>query len=123
MTLQTLKNIVILLIIIILAYLFNLGCPIHHIFGVYCPGCGITRMFISIFQLQFYQAFRYNPLVFIYLIGYLIYLIIKILYKKVFNKDVKIPNTILYILIIIAIVFGILRNIDVFNWLAPTIIN
>ena len=123
MTLQTLKNIIILLLIIILAYLLNLGCPIHHIFGVYCPGCGITRMFISIFQLQFYQAFRYNPLVFIYLIGYLIYFIIKVILKKVFNKDVKIPNTILYILIIIAILFGILRNIDSFNWLAPTIIN
>ena len=42
-------------------------CPIKELTGLYCPGCGITRMFKSLLELDFYAAFRYNPLLFIML--------------------------------------------------------
>lgn len=33
--------------------------------GFECPGCGITRMFISMFKLDFVSAFHYNPFMFV----------------------------------------------------------
>lgn len=98
---------------------FAIFCPFHKFTGFYCPGCGITRLLFSLIKLDFYQAFRYNPLVFILLILGLIYLIIKTILKKL-NIYITIPNYIWCILIMIVIIYGILRNIPEFSWLAPT---
>ena len=98
---------------------FSIPCPFYYITHLYCPGCGITRMFFSILHLEFYQAFRYNPLVFILLILSIIYLKIKFILKK-FNINIKIPEYIWYILLVIIIVYGILRNIPELSWLTPT---
>ena len=89
---------------------FYIPCIFHELTGLYCPGCGITRMFFSIIRLDFYQAFRYNPLVFILLILYLLFKIFK----------VKLPKNSIYILLIIVILYGIFRNIDLFSYLKPT---
>ena len=32
-------------------------CPILKYFHIYCPACGITRMFLSVLNLEFYQAY------------------------------------------------------------------
>lgn len=98
---------------------FAIFCPFHKFTGFYCPGCGITRLLFSLIKLDFYQAFRYNPLVFILLIIGIIYLLIKFILKK-FNIIIKVPNYVWYILIIIVIIYGILRNIPYFNYLIPT---
>ena len=98
---------------------FAIFCPFHKFTGLYCPGCGVTRLLFSLIKLDFYQAFRYNPLVFILLIIGIIYLLIKFILKK-FNIIIKVPNYVWYILIIIVIIYGILRNIPEFDWLAPT---
>ncbi len=52
-------------------------CPFKYLTGFECPGCGMTRAFISISQLKFYDALKYNfisyPLIFsmvIYLTRY-----------------------------------------------------
>ena len=94
-------------------------CPIHFITGYYCPGCGITRMLFSTIKLDFYQAFRFNPLVFILMVLYIIYFIIKYLFKA----NIKVPDKALYGLIAILIIYGILRNIPLFSYLEPTIIH
>lgn len=119
---QIIKPIILVFTIGLIIFVLDLGCPFHNIAGLHCPGCGITRMFISLIQLDIYQAFRYNPLVFIYLMGYIIYLIIKFYNKKFNNKELKIPDKIVYILLVIAVLFGILRNIELFSYLAPTIV-
>ena len=36
--------------------IYSIPCVFNLITGYYCPGCGITRMFISIYKLDFYQA-------------------------------------------------------------------
>lgn len=112
----------VLVIYHLLSHLFNfrIPCIFYEITGLYCPGCGVTRMFFSIINLDFYQAFRYNPLVFIILTLYIIYLIIKIIAKLLFKKNLKIPQVILNIIIILLILYGILRNIDLFSFLKPT---
>ena len=100
---------------------FHIGIPciFFKLTGFYCPGCGITRMFFSILHLQFYQAFRYNPLVFILLISYLF---IK-LYNFIAKKNIKLSSRQTYGLFLLIIIYGIFRNLDIFYFLRPTILN
>ena len=53
-----------LLIIGAYGLLFALGitCPIRHLLGISCPGCGMTRACVSALQLDFSAAFNYHPL-------------------------------------------------------------
>ena len=59
--------IVIFLIYAVLIISFDIGipCVFYEITGLYCPGCGITRLCLSLFEGDIYQAFRYNPIIFI----------------------------------------------------------
>ena len=95
---------------------FTIPCLFHEITNLYCPGCGITRMFLALFKLDFYQAFRYNPLVFVLLILSIVYFLV----KKIGKLNFKFPNYIYYYLLVIVIIYGILRNIPLFSFLAPT---
>lgn len=114
------KNIILVIGILIFVILFqdNIGIPcfFHELTGLYCPGCGITRAFLSLIKLDLYQAFRYNMLVIILLPFFAMYTI----YKLIMKGNKKIPNFIWYFLLIITILFGILRNISAFSFLAPT---
>jgi hypothetical protein len=38
-------------------------CPFKNIFGINCPGCGITHALISALHLHFKEAFNYNRLI------------------------------------------------------------
>lgn len=97
---------------------FTIKCPFHAITGLYCPGCGVTRMLFSIMTLNFYQAFRFNPLLFILLILYIAFIIERLIRKK----DLKVPDRIALVLLVILIVFGILRNIPALSFLEPTLV-
>lgn len=118
MSKKSTKAILIFLIILYLVFYKKLGisipCFFHKITGLYCPGCGITRMLESILKLNIYQAFRYNTLAFTYLIGYIIYKIIN------YRHKIKLNNYFIYVLLFITITFGILRNIPIFDYLKPT---
>lgn len=124
-------------ILIVAAIVFVLGvlsmwyldigipCVYYELSGLYCPGCGITRATFSLLQLDFYQAIRYNafviiiiPLVGLYVIGGI--------YAWLFNKpnfmDNKIPPAIWIIFIVTLLLYGVLRNIPQFAFLAPTVV-
>lgn len=77
-------------------------------------------MIISLLHLDFYQAFRYNPFLFILLIIgiiYLIFMIIVYIKKKVF----VVPSVKVWLFILgLAVVFMILRNLEMFSFLIPT---
>ena len=91
-------------------------------FGIECAGCGGTRMLIAIMNLDFYQAFRFNPLLFILLvigIIYFLYVFVCIIFKY---KYLKINNNFWLVLMVIVILFAILRNIEMFNFLKPTVV-
>lgn len=100
--------------------LIQLNCPVHTLTGFNCPGCGATRMMISLSELDIYQAFRYNPLL-VLSFPFYIYMYIScgksyILYGRVNDK---LANYILYYAIIL-IAFGVIRNIGWFKILSPT---
>lgn len=97
---------------------FFIPCIFHKLTGLYCPGCGITRMIISIINLNFKKAFEYNQLAFILSPFIMIYAVIYY-YNWIQNKQYKINEKIWYALIIISIIFMILRNIPQFDFLAP----
>ena len=98
-------------------------CFIYEYTRFYCPSCGITRMFKSIFKLELYKAFRYNPLIFILFFPTSIYFIYAI-YRYITNKKpIIISFKYIIIFVIIMIVYGVLRNISYFNYLAPTVID
>lgn len=113
------------IILNILYYLFFDGfypCLIHEYTNLYCPGCGVTRMILSLVQLNFYQAFRYNALLFIYLILALIYVIIKVLAKVIFHKNIHLNNYVYIFLLVLCIGFGIIRNLPAFHYFIPTVV-
>lgn len=97
-------------------------CFWHEITGLYCPGCGITRMLESIVLGDFYQAFRYNPLCFI-LIPLGVVLWLNSLYTKRTGQESwvnRIPGWVWGILIVVVILYGIVRNLPYGSFLAPT---
>lgn len=63
---ERLKKLIVPAAIIGVAYLIftliGVGCPIKFITGVSCPGCGITRAFLSLIKLDLAAAFYYHPL-------------------------------------------------------------
>ena len=113
--------IVIFLIYAVLIIRFDIGipCVFYEITGLYCPGCGITRLCLSLFEGDIYQAFRYNPIIFIDLPILFILFVLNIFFKK--NKNIKkITDVIIIFLATITIIFGVIRNIPIFSFLAPT---
>ena len=103
--------------IVLILYKLNIPIPclFHKLTKLYCPGCGVTRMCVSIFKLDFKSAFSYNAYAFILLCLAIIYFIVCIIKHKL----LIIPNLCIYIIIIIGIIFAILRNIPYFSFLAP----
>lgn len=100
-------------------------CLFYEITGWYCPGCGISRMLLALGRGEFYQAFRYNPLLFIAL-PVVVILLINWLYAKYYGKKSwyeKVPEWAWIALLVVVVVYGILRNLSMFSYLAPTIVD
>ena len=100
---------------------FGMPCVFSEITGFYCPGCGVSRMCIRIVNLDFYRAFRNNPFVFI-ILPYLAYIYVSesIRYIKGIRKKRSTAYTVVGIVVlVVALVFGVLRNIDAFSYLRP----
>lgn len=48
--------------LVILFLLFVYRCPVKLFFGIDCPGCGLSRAFLSSLSFDFVSAFNYHPL-------------------------------------------------------------
>lgn len=93
-----------------------LPCIFNKITGWYCPGCGMTRAVHSILRLNFYQAVRFNALIFIIPLPLILY------YFMQYKGKYSMGKVLLVFMIIVVLAYGIMRNLDVFRFLAPTII-
>lgn len=117
---KVIKIIIILLVLgtvyAVLCMFTGIGipCPIKLITGLYCPGCGVSRMCLSIIKLDFQSAYHYNPCLFI-LSPFIIILFIITVIKYVITGSAKpgiFIDICLYIIIFILISFGIWRNLS-----------
>ena len=97
-------------------------CLFYKITKLYCPGCGGTRMFFALLHGDIYQAFRYNPLIFIELPILGILFIYQYYCNKNKKKMPKWINIFTIILMIITMLYGIIRNFFIFSFLAPTVV-
>lgn len=107
-------------VIICLYYLkIPVICLFHKITKLYCPGCGVTRMFDALIHLNFKAAISYNAFVFCLLIMLFIYTLLNLVRYLLKKPVYKIPTFVFYLLIILAILFAVVRNIPTFSSLAP----
>jgi len=100
-------------------------CVFYELTGLYCIGCGSGRALLSLFSGNITAAFRYQPLVIIFL-PFVSYYCLKMYIAFVFGKDIlPFPTikgrTVGMIILVVFIAFWILRNIPFypFTCLAP----
>ena len=90
----------------------GIPCLINVTTGFKCVGCGISRMLISLVKLDFASAFKYNPFLFItgpIIIAYLVACEIKYILHG--NRNMGKWEIILWVELILAVAYMILRNI------------
>lgn len=80
-------------------------------------------MILSVLELDFYQAFRFNPLIFILLVILILFSIVQMFTFINKRKLIHINNKVYIGLIIVLIVYTIMRNMKCFSFLLPTIVN
>ena len=97
--------------------IITLKCPFKHFLNIRCPGCGLTRSFRAILNLDFITAIKYNVLgipLFIFCIVFIIFLIRDIIINS--NTTIKSINNFLsknyIIIIIILIITMVINNIN-----------
>ena len=103
-------------------YHFKIPCPFHKLTGLYCPGCGFTRLIFALLEGNINEAYNHNRLVFIllpFIVSYVIYKGYLYIYNKKDKIICRIPSVCIYILLFIVILFGILRNTSAFSYLQP----
>ena len=91
----------------------GIPCVFRKLTGFMCPGCGTTRMLVSLFRFDFVAAWNYNPVVLCMLpVGaVLLTLSIKRYIIGDSNKMSRAETVTEYIMLFVLIAFGVLRNI------------
>ena len=90
----------------------GIPCPFRAVTGLDCPGCGVSRMFLSLFRLDFASAFRYNAAV-LCLLPLMAataarYVFVYVKYGRRRDRFVDIA---VWFMIAVLLAFGVLRNI------------
>lgn len=110
---------------LIYSYFYRMGiqipCVYYTLTGLYCPGCGISRMCISLLNFDMKSAFQYNAGVMLALpVITIVTFQLLVQYVLIGSKNLTMrQNRIVWILIFYFILFGILRNLPFFEFLQP----
>jgi hypothetical protein len=102
--------------VVIPVFKLHIPCLFHTVTGLYLPGCGMTRCILAMIALDFEQAFRYNLLPFVLLPFALLYG--WALWQNHATRSARWVT----MMLVITLLYGVLRNIDTFAWLSPTVI-
>lgn len=81
---------------------FGITCVFLEFFGLPCPGCGMTRAFLSVLRLDIVQAIKHNILIF-----FMPYIFMYIF----FDFKSNIHKTILKIIAFVAIINWLIKII------------
>jgi hypothetical protein len=90
----------------------RIPCVFHLVTGYQCPGCGISRMIMSLTRLDFSAAFHYNQAIFCLLPVWTVLLIIYFFFRpKCLSQEGMLFKVVTWGSLVILLLFGILRNI------------
>lgn len=98
---------------VMIKYDLHLPCLFRSITGYMCPGCGATRMFLSLMQLDIKEAFYNNIMLFLSL-PFILFILAEMIYSYVKTgkaSNSEIGKKTAAVLVICFLIFGILRNI------------
>ncbi len=98
-----------------------LPCVFHEITGLYCPGCGISRMSMSLISFHWSDAFRYNQVLFLLMPVFLL-LSISLLIQYIRrgnSKPSQRQRQVLIAINVILVIYGVIRNLPWFDYLRP----
>ena len=96
-------------------------CFIHELTGLYCPGCGLSRMCLALLRLDFAAAFRANTAVFLLLVpGAILTVQLCIQYVKTGRvRPSRRQSIVIGSMIALLLLFAVLRNLPAFSFLQP----
>lgn len=88
-------------------------CLFHEITGLQCPGCGVTRLCISLLRLDISAAWRANPVLLLSLpVFAILFVRFAVRYVKTGSvRNTKAEGIVCWILVAIFLVWGVLRNL------------
>ncbi|HZL13655.1 MAG TPA: DUF2752 domain-containing protein [Verrucomicrobiae bacterium] len=95
-------------------------CLFHKLTGLNCPGCGATRAAHALLHGQFLRALHDNAL-FVFALALAAIWGICFAIRKIKNPKVrlKVPPHFLWAFLVLALIFGVLRNLPAFAFLSP----
>ena len=90
---------------------FSIPCFYYKNFGIRCPGCGLTRMFMALIHFDFVSAFMFNPFMFCVLFVWVTVTAMVFIGKPKFASKPWLLYTLLIATAIGYLAFAVLRNI------------
>jgi hypothetical protein len=95
-------------------------CLFHELTGLNCPGCGSTRALFALLHGHFQLALKDNAL-FLLTLAVLAFWGVRIFLQKLKHQPATFSASPKFFLafLVVAIVFGVLRNLPGFEWLSP----
>lgn len=100
---------------------FAIPCPFHWLTGLYCPGCGATRMFAALLRLDFAAAWHNNVVLLPFLPVLAAIGVIRALgyVRTGVWTTPRWQSVLFWVMGAILVVFGVLRNIPALSFLQP----
>ena len=95
-------------------------CLFHALTGLNCPGCGMTRALYALLHGNLRVALKDNAL-FILTLGALVIWAAQFVVRKIRHQPTtfNVPPKYLWLSLVIALVFAVVRNLPGFDWLSP----
>ena len=90
----------------------GIPCAFHQVTGLKCPGCGVTRMCLSLLRGDFAEAFHQNAAIFCLLpLGVVLAVSRCVSYVKTGSKRLsRWENRLVLFMVAVLVLFGIVRN-------------